>query len=253
MPINPDSTSSSMTQSASTKPVPLPQSIQEIAITIAAKDLDPTLLSEQFLKLSGIVPSEWEAARQPIFSPGVSQIVFKNGLSIVAQPRTVSFMETMGDKPAEAMLVAKTAIQFIDKLPNAEYQGLSISPKYLVPFPQNADGARQYITRTLLMPGPWQEFGNAPVQAGVNFLYQFEGCQLSLSINQATLQIPDQSSISALLFAGNFNYPIENPDSQARLTMLNQYLMGWQSDLQTFRDIVHERFLSQRQPETVFG
>jgi hypothetical protein len=242
-----------MTLSSLTNPVTLPQNIQEIAVTIAAKNLDPTLLSEQFLKLSGIVPNEWEAARQPVFSPGGSQIVFKNGLGIVAQPRTVTFMETMGNKPQEEILVAKIAIQFIDKLPNAEYQGLTISPKYLIPFPQNADGARQYITRTLLAPGPWQDFGQAPVQAGVNFLYQFEGCQLSLGINQATLQLPDQGNVSALLFAGNFNYPIENPDPQARLKMLHQYLNGWQSDLDTFRGIVYERFLVQRQPETVFG
>lgn len=39
--------------------------IQEIAITLAAKNLNPAMLSEDFLKFSGIVPNEWELSKQP--------------------------------------------------------------------------------------------------------------------------------------------------------------------------------------------
>jgi len=232
----------------------LPEDIQEVAITVAAKNLDPTILNEQFLKFTGIIPEDWELARQPVLGPQGSQIVFKNGLGIVAQPRTVTFTETIGNRNIADLLIADIARQYISKLPKAEYQGLTIAPKCLVPFPKNADSARQYITRTLLAPGPWQDFGKAPVQAGVNFLYQFETCQLNLAINQATIQIPEQPNVGALLFAGNFNYPIENPSAEGRLALLDQYLKGWQSDLQTFRSMVYDRFLVQQsQPVSVFG
>lgn len=232
----------------------LPDDIQEVAITVAARNLDPTILNEQFLKFSGIIPEDWELARQPVLGPQGSQIVFKNGLAIVAQPRTVTFTETIGNRNISEILVAEMARQYASKLPKAEYQGLTISPKCLVPFADNADGARQYITQTLLAPGPWQDFGKAPVQAGVNFLYQFETCQLNLAINQATIQIPEQPNVAALLFAGNFNYPIENPSTEGRLALLGQYLEGWQSDLQTFRSMIYDRFLVQQsQPVSVFG
>jgi hypothetical protein len=148
---------------------------------------------------------------------------------------------------------AEIARQFVQKLPNAEYLGLTISPKCLIPFLEQADGARKYITQTLLNPGPWQNFGNAPVQAGVNFLYQFEGCQLTLTINQALLQIPDQPSRQALLFSGNFTYRLEGQSSAERIPVLEQYLGAWQSDLQTFRSMIYDRFLAQQQPMTVFG
>jgi hypothetical protein len=91
------------------------------------------------------------------------------------------------------------------------------------------------------------------MQAGIDLLYQFEGCQLNLKVNQAVLQIPDRQPVSALLFSGNFNYRLNNPDPQARIKVANQYLAAWQSDLETFSGIVHERFLAQQQPETVFG
>ena len=237
----------------SASPLQLPTHIQEIAITVTAQDLGPNLLNENFLKAGGIVPEDWELARPPVAGPGGSQVVFKNGLSIVAQPRTLSFMETIGDRPLDSVQAGVIAQQYIKLLPKADYQGLTISPKCLVPFPQNTDGARQFITRTLLAPGPWQDFGKTPVQAGVNFLYQLETCQLNVNINQATIQIPEQPNVSALLFVGNFNYPINAPDAAMRVSLLEQYLKGWQSDFQTFRSMVDEQFLGQRQPATVFG
>lgn len=229
------------------------QEIQELSLTIAAKDLDPTLLSEQFLKFSGIVPNEWELARPPILNPGGSQVMFKNGVGVVAQPRTITFMETLGNKDIKEVLVGQVAHQYVSKLPNAEYQGITISPKYLVPFPSNPDGGRQYITKTLIAPGPWQDVGNAPIQAGVNFLYQLDRCQLNLNINQATLQLPDQQSIAAILFAGNFNYPIEVSTPQERLQLILQSINDWQSDFTLFKSIINDRFLAYQQPETVFG
>ena len=242
----------SSVQGGNSNTLPL-QDIQELSITIGAKDLDPSLLSEQFLKFSGIVPNEWELARPPVLNSSGSQVMFKNGVGIVAQPRTIMFMETIGAKDLQEVLVADIARQYVSKLPNAEYQGLTISPKYLVPFSSNIDGARQYITKTLLAPGPWHDVGNAPIQAGINFLYQLDRCQLNLNINQAMLQLPDQQAIAAVLFAGNFNYPIESAVPQECLSLILQSLNEWQSDFGIFKDIVNERFLAQQQPETVFG
>ncbi|WLT39347.1 hypothetical protein NON20_07295 [Synechocystis sp. B12] len=70
----------------SQEPVTLPNEILEISISIAVKELDPTLVNEQFLKFSGIVPNEWELNQQPVVSKAGSQLVFKNGLSIVPNP-----------------------------------------------------------------------------------------------------------------------------------------------------------------------
>ncbi|MGH2414087.1 MAG: hypothetical protein ACRDEA_10425, partial [Microcystaceae cyanobacterium] len=57
--------------------------IQEIAINISAKNLNPTMLSEDFLKFSGIIPSDWELGKQPVLSPTLAQVSFQNGVSIV--------------------------------------------------------------------------------------------------------------------------------------------------------------------------
>ncbi len=226
--------------------------IQEIAITIAAKNLNPTLLTEEFLKFSGIIPGDWELTKQPILSPAGSQVSFQNGVSIVAQPRTISFVEGIGNKTIQELQIPAIAQQYVEKLPKAEFQNLTINPKSIIPLLESLDSARKYITQTLLSPGAWQNLGNAPLQAGINLLYQLDNRQLSISINEANLQLPDGKTLSAILFAGSFNYGIEGVTSQERLDRLQKAINNWQIDLETFQEIVSQRFLSQQVQESVF-
>lgn len=234
------------TQTAPNLPLQLKE-IQELAITIAAKNLNPTMLSEEFLKFSGVVPQDWELARQPVIGPNFSQVTFKNGINIVAQPRTITFVEQMGNRPLDELQLSELSAQYVTKLPNAEYQTLSISPKSVVPLQGGPDSARQFITGKLLAAGPWQDFGNAPVQAGLNLVYQLDSCQFNLAINQAQIQIPEQATIPALLFAGNFNYNVEGATHQERLNKLEAGLKAWQADIEAFREIVNQRFLAEQQ------
>lgn len=220
--------------------------IQELSIAITAAKLNPTMLSEDFLKASGIIPSDWELNQQPVLNPNYAQVSFKNGVSIVTQPRTITFLEVMSNKEPYTIKISEIAEKYIEKLPLAEYQGLSVSPKSVVPLSGGVDAAQKYITETLLAPGPWLEFGEAPVQAGLNLLYQLEKCQFSLSINQARLQLADKQAIPALLFAGSFNYNITSDNNQERMQKLVEGIKQWQSDLESFREIVNQRFLARQ-------
>ena len=75
------------------------QFIEEISIIIAAQNLTPTMMSQDFLKFSGIIPKEWELAQQPVLNPNFAQLNFKNGLSMVAQPRSITLSESLNQKP----------------------------------------------------------------------------------------------------------------------------------------------------------
>jgi hypothetical protein len=220
--------------------------IQELSIAIAAKSLNPAMLTVDFLKYSGIVPADWELNAQPVLNPNYAQVSFQNGISIVAQPRTITFVEIINSPDNSTLKLPEIVGLYADKLPLAEYQALNISPKSIVPFPSSVEAAKKYITETLLAPGSWQNFGQAPLQAGLNLLYQLETCQLSVAINEAKLQLPDGKTIAAVLFAGNFNYNL--PENSDRLNLLKQYLGQWQTDLQIFRELVTQRFLERQAP-----
>ncbi|MGD1920071.1 MAG: hypothetical protein ACFCAD_14995 [Pleurocapsa sp.] len=225
------------------------QFIEEISIIIAAKDLTPTMMSQDFLKFSGIIPKEWELAQQPVLNPNFAQLNFTSGININAQPRTITISESLGSKKLEELNIAEIASKYIEKLPHAEYMGLSCSPKILIPFPTAPETVRNYITGTLLGSGSWKKIGKIPVQAGINLMYLLDRCQLTMSISEARLQQTQKQPITAILFSGNFNYNInlENKQSDGanadRLTQISSFMKNWKSDFEEFRTIVNERFL----------
>jgi len=220
------------------------QFIEEVSIIIAAQDLTPTMMSQDFLKFSGIIPKEWELSQQPVLNPNVAQLNFKNGLNINAQPRTITISESLGSRKLEELNLVAVASKYIEKLPHAEYMGLSCSPKILIPFPSAPEAVRQYITGSLLGSGDWKTIGRVPVQAGINLMYLLDRCQLTMNISEARLQQAQKQTITAILFSGNFNYSINPQNQQAdRLTQINQFLNNWKSDFEEFREIVNHKFL----------
>lgn len=219
--------------------------IEEISIIIAAQDLTPTMMSQDFLKFSGIIDKDWELSQQPVLNPNYAQLNFKNGITITAQPRTITVSESSSNKNLNDIYAPQIVAKYIEKLPHAEYLGLSFSPKILVPFPNTPNRVRQYITGTLLGSGAWKEIGNAPVQAGVNLMYSLDRCQLTISISEARLQQPQQAPISAILFSGGFNYNINQGDiSESKSAQLNKMINYWHTDLQTFRELINDKFLN---------
>lgn len=228
--------------------------IEELTISIVIKNLNPTMLSHEFLTMSGIVPTDWELARQPVVNPRGSQVSYKNGVNVIAQPNTISFVEAIANKDVKQLQFAQIAEKYVQKMSNADYQGLSISPKIIAPFPEE-DGGKNFINNTLLGQGPWRNFGKSSPQAAMELFYQLEDCQLGLKINPARLQQPDGKVISAVLFAGNFAYNMKNITGEEKIKKLSQKINNWQEDLDIFRELIYQKFLQKAVPQTadLFG
>ncbi|MBE9038673.1 hypothetical protein [aff. Roholtiella sp. LEGE 12411] len=218
--------------------------IQEIAIAIAAKQHNPTILTRDFLKYSGIVPSEWELARQPIVTNTASQVVFQNGINIVAEVNRIIFVESIATKEPQDVEIPAIASKYLETLAQVDYQGISINFRGHVLFDQQQNTARDYILKTLLNPGTWQEFGKAPVQAATRFLYTLEDAQMTLDINEAGLQLPDNKVLPIVLFSANFGHAIAPEEQSPRLATINQVIGNWQTDLETYQEVVNNKFLN---------
>jgi hypothetical protein len=251
--------SSSATESSSLSQSRGINTLEEMGIVIVAQDLTPTMISQDFLKFSGIVPKEWELSQQPLLNPAAAQLQYTNGVSILAQPRTITFSEALNNKALEDIVIPETVIRYVEKLPHTEYLGMSLNSKILVPFPQNPNAVSQYIIGRLLSEGAWKNIGRTPVQAGINLMYLLDHCQLTINISEARLQQAEQPPIAALLFSGSFNYNISGDlTAEAKVNQLKQSLSFWQTDLSNFRNIVMNQFLtvsnsaSTYQGESVF-
>ena len=228
-----------------------PLVVQEFVIVVAAKNHNPSLLNPDFLKYSGIVPTEWELARNPVYTNRFTQITFTNGVSIVAEPNRVIFLEAIESKTDGEIATPAIARKYVEVLPKLEYYAIGINPRGYVSYEDNPVGARKYLSEKVLSPGAWQEVGTAPVQAKIDFVYTLERGSMNLSINEASLRFPDEKTVPVVLFSGNFSYDVTGETETERNSCLYGVIDNWQADLEIYKDIVNTKFLAGETKSTV--
>jgi hypothetical protein len=214
---------------------------QEMAIVIAVPVEDPTMLNEKFLKQAGIIPIDWQLEREPVYSDRVAQIMFTNGLSIVAQPDRLMFLEIVGDKSIEILQAGEVAQKYLATLKMADYRSIGINIRSYAP--QNSpDAATAYINNKLLAAGNWQQYNHRQVRASINLNYDLGDRQLDLSIDAATIKFPTPLTHPALVFSGTFSYGTAS--SEDRVTKISAIIDNWQQELNEFNSFITAQLLS---------
>jgi hypothetical protein len=217
---------------------------QEIAIVIAVPVEDPTMLNENFLKQAGIIPIDWQLEREPVYSDRVAQIMFTNGVSIIAQPDRLMFLEIVGDKSIrqsrgytnEALRAGEVAQKYIAALKMADYRSIGINFRSYTP--QNSpDAATAYINNELLATGNWQQYDRGKMRASINLNYDLGDRQLNLSIDAATIQFPTPLTHPAVVFSGTFSYDITTKPGD-RVTKITAIIGNWQQELNEFNSFI---------------
>ena len=214
--------------------------VQDLTIVITAQQLNPTMLTPDFLQYSGIVPTDWTLAQPPRTG---APLIFQNGVRIQAQANRVVFSEPIAAKETQEVMIPAVARKYIETLPNVSYQALGINLLGFVPFAGDEQGAHDYIFKRLLATGPWSEFGKARVGAALKFTYALEQAQLNLDINEARLRLSKDEEIAALLFAANFNWRIAGQVQSERLAFMGRVVGNWAANLKVYRDMVNSKFL----------
>jgi hypothetical protein len=221
--------------------------LQNLGLAIATNNYNPSLLSYDFLKCSDIVPSDWELAKQPVMNERVSQIAFRNGVTLTGQQNILSFVEVISAKELTELQAPQIAHTYVKSLPNADYQAVGIDIRgYITATDMGADTSAQDYLRSLLAPAPWKEVGKESVKASVQLVFTLENKVLSLGINEGTLYLSEQETVPIVLFNGNFSYQAQGNSKEARLESIHQLLDNWQADIESYQDIINTKFLTSQ-------
>lgn len=217
--------------------------LQEVGISLSALDFRPQMLNLDVLRLSGVLPADWEVSQQPVVSPQVVQLNFTNGVNLIAQPRQVLFLQRLAADP-EQMQVPQFAQRYLDKFAHADYQSVNIAPKILLAYPGQPDVPQRFMTTGLLNPrGAWQHLGqDTALQASVTLNYRLKRCPLTINISEVNLNQGEQTA-PALLFAGTFQYGIPEQHRQHPIAYLSRRIQKWLTDCSQFHTVVHRKFL----------
>ncbi|QDZ38657.1 hypothetical protein FRE64_01080 [Euhalothece natronophila Z-M001] len=221
--------------------------VQEIAITLVVKGLNPAMLTLENCHAWGVIPEDWELSKNPMISSQQARLNFKNGVNVMAKPHQINFAEPIPVKGVEGMKFAAVAKQFVDQLTQVNYQQLRIEPRLIIVFNHQENDLRNYprefILDYLMASGPWLNVGERSPQIAVNFTYQFPEYQLQLNIQEGYSQQSNQSSVRGLVFSGSFIYPINEKKSRESI---KGEIDTWSNQLNQFQTIVKEQFLGKK-------
>lgn len=216
---------------------------QELVIVIAAQNQSPAVFNLEFFTYSGIIPGDWELARQPVYTPQVVQLTFQNSVTITAQPGRILFSESIASKGFGAIEIVQVVRRCIQSLPNMEYEGVGINPTGHVEFSE-PEAAGAYLSKTVLADGPWQSIGQTPPRTRLSFTYTLEQGPFNLTISEAKIRQENDTLTPVVVFGGNFDYALEGGNTSEKLQHLHQILDQVQLDLQTYCELVNQNFLS---------
>lgn len=225
-------------------------SLKELSIILAAKELNPTALTVEFFKSSGIVPYEWELAKDPILSSDLFQIYFTNGINIVVQLNTIIFSETLAleskDKEDDIVKISQIAHDYVEILPNLSYQAVAINSRnFLKFFSKEGESPRNSWLASIFSRNICNSSNDIPIEAEVNLVYALGGSrQLNLNICEGNLELPNDTSQFAVLFSGHVPYEINGNTVSKRLEELHQFIDCWYLDFKAFQTIIKKQFLT---------
>lgn len=219
---------------------------EELAIAIIANNHNPSLLTPNFLKSNGIVPSNWELAEPPILDSQMARIRFTNDTIISSEFDTITFSQTIENKALKDVQVPEIVCKYVEKTPLADYQGIGINPNCFITFQDENQGTfRHYISTNLLSPGTWKNFGEEPIIATLQLEYTLKQGKFNLKIDDVKFRQTDNNHECGALFAGGFPYAIVGDTSLEKQQHLYQLINNWQNNLKTFRELINQRFLGK--------
>ncbi len=217
--------------------------IRELAVVVAARNHNPTILNPDFLKYNGIVGQDWKLAEDPICVGPFAHVSFENGVNIIAELGKVSFSQTLADKQLADIVVADIARDYVKTLPHVEYRAVGINPKGDIPI--SDDEKAGFRTERLILPGPWTQFNECPAEIGIRFVYRMGEDLLNLTIEPMIRSTSDGDQGHILIFAANFHHEVSGSDPGVRLERTIAVIAKWKDLVESYRRFVDESLLKE--------
>lgn len=219
--------------------------IRRVEFVLAVDKHNPILFNPEFLKAEGIIPNDWELTEPPTYIQGTALVVFQNGIYIAHQGNIIAFFEDTRTKHLENLEVPQIVQNYVELFPDENYRAVGLNLEGHTTF-NIQEEARNYLLETLQNPNYLHELDEDIVQTIVNFIYKIDRGQLTLTVRNTELKRSAEESIPVILFAANFNRNVTELPNEERFNILSQTIRNWQTDIDTYQEIINNRFLNNK-------
>ncbi len=216
--------------------------VRDFSIVLVGDNQNPSILNPDFLKYKQIVPSDWELAMPPICTPALSQVVFKNGVNVVAQSDKVTFWEAL-DSDCLVFQIPEILCRYIDIIPAVDYRavGININAHLII---ENQKNNQDTVLSKLISEGKWKNFQGKSPNAVVQFTYQLDNTNLMIAIQEAIISKNSNNELVNILnFSGNFHRELINGTYSETISYVKNIIQSCKTDLDTFLSFIEQAFL----------
>ena len=108
---------------------PSPVQLNRVVIVVTAQYYPPSALDPDLLKVTGIIPEDWEPVEgdDPVV-PGIQTAVrFRNGIEWNMNPMKLAISQLCDGRFAEEYLIQDLAVRFVRTFPHVPYQHLGFN------------------------------------------------------------------------------------------------------------------------------
>ena len=150
--------------------------LTEFSVVLLATSNNPSILNTDFLQYNDIVDASRQVLEPRISTPAFSQVRFKDGLTVTADPDRVIFAQT-GDRLAtEDIVCPEIAKRYVKTVPHVTYRAVGINPKG---FRRSEGKADDKVADALLDEGAWMSFKDIIPEIQLKAVYGYDREQFS--------------------------------------------------------------------------
>ena len=201
--------------------------LTNFSIVVIAQAHNPTILNPDFLKNNNIV----EAALTPkivICTMPVAQVVYEEGISIVAEFERLQFIDTSSERIPENSPIPQIAARYIETLPHVRYTaaGINFSGHYLF---KDKDSARSFLSGKFIKEGPWLQQEKA-ADIGLRFIYAFENQKKTISLEPGEIVRSENEKLPVILVNANYHFDA----SEGKVEPIKSFISDWPTSFRDF-------------------
>lgn len=214
--------------------------IQDFSIVVVAQNNNPTILNPDFLKFNQIVPADWELKTPPMCIEPMAAVHFKtNNIKITAQLDKIIFLESVGGKNTNEILLPEIVHKYTNTLPHVEYTAIGLNPRGHIALDGSSDSCQKYLSEQFLAPGEWQNIGDSPIKSTLKFAYKFGDIICNLTVEEKPFKLlEEEATTNVITFAANFHHELVGSNRKERLEHLHRLIKDWEDDCNLYKDLV---------------
>ncbi len=208
--------------------------MNNFSVVILASANNPSILNPDFLKSQGIVDSSLTPVNV-VCTPPVSQVTYKENISIVAEFEKLQFTDTLVERIPFKSPITAIATKYVETLPHVQYTSVGLNFTDHIKC-KDRSSSLSILPEKFLKEGPWCTHGDSQPAIGLRFIYNIGDIRAAFTMDTAELNVKGSPAISIIQIAANYHFDSKNIEE------IIEFISNWEKQYEHFSGFIADTF-----------